>query len=86
MVPAKKFETIDEYIESFPENVQDILEKLRNTIRKNGAWSGGINQLSNADLQTRQEETIIFQRVEKSYRVLLRTHRRCGLPKGVISL
>jgi len=34
MVPAKKFETIDEYIESFPENVQDILEKLRDTIRK----------------------------------------------------
>ena len=34
MAPAKKFETIDEYIESFPENVQDILEKLRDTIRK----------------------------------------------------
>src|SRR6266705_2415571 len=34
MVPAKKFETIDEYIESFPENVQNILEKLRNTIGK----------------------------------------------------
>jgi len=34
MVPAKKFETIDEYIESFPENVQGILEKLRDTIRK----------------------------------------------------
>ncbi len=34
MVPAKKFETIDEYIESFPENVQYILEKLRDTIRK----------------------------------------------------
>jgi len=34
MVPAKKFETIDEYIESFPENVQDILEELRDTIRK----------------------------------------------------
>ena len=32
MVPAKKFETIDEYIGSFPENVQRILEKLRNTI------------------------------------------------------
>ena len=34
MVPVKKFRTIDEYIESFPENVQDILEKLRDTIRK----------------------------------------------------
>ena len=34
MVPAKKSKTIDEYIESFPENVQDILEELRDTIRK----------------------------------------------------
>jgi len=34
MVPAKKFETIDEYIESFPENVQSGLEKLRETVRE----------------------------------------------------
>jgi uncharacterized protein YdhG (YjbR/CyaY superfamily) len=34
MVPAKKFETIDEYIESFPENVQSVLEKLRATVRE----------------------------------------------------
>jgi uncharacterized protein YdhG (YjbR/CyaY superfamily) len=34
VTPAKKFDTIDEYIESFPENVQRILEKLRDTVRK----------------------------------------------------
>jgi uncharacterized protein YdhG (YjbR/CyaY superfamily) len=34
MVPAKKFETIDEYVEAFPENVQRILEKLRDAVRK----------------------------------------------------
>jgi uncharacterized protein YdhG (YjbR/CyaY superfamily) len=34
MVPAKKFNTIGEYIESFPDNVQDILSKLRDAIRK----------------------------------------------------
>ncbi len=34
MVPAKKFETIGEYIESFPKNVQSILEKLRATVRE----------------------------------------------------
>jgi len=34
MVPAKKFETIDEYIESFPENVQRVLEKLRATVQE----------------------------------------------------
>ena len=34
MVPSKKFETIDEYIESFPENVQSVLEKLRATVRE----------------------------------------------------
>jgi uncharacterized protein YdhG (YjbR/CyaY superfamily) len=34
MVPAKKFETIDEYIKSFPENVQSVLEKLRATVRE----------------------------------------------------
>jgi uncharacterized protein YdhG (YjbR/CyaY superfamily) len=34
MVPAKKFETIDEYIESFPEKVQSVLEKLRATVQE----------------------------------------------------
>ena len=34
MVPAKKFETIDEYIGSFPEHVQRVLEKLRATVRE----------------------------------------------------
>jgi uncharacterized protein YdhG (YjbR/CyaY superfamily) len=34
MVPAKKFETIDEYIESFPEKVQNVLEKLRATVQE----------------------------------------------------
>jgi len=33
MTPARKFETIDEYIASFPTNVQRILEKLRATVR-----------------------------------------------------
>jgi uncharacterized protein YdhG (YjbR/CyaY superfamily) len=33
-VAAKKFETIDEYIALFPENVQRILRKLRETIRQ----------------------------------------------------
>jgi len=34
VVPAKKSQTIDEYIESFPENVQSVLEKLRATVRE----------------------------------------------------
>src|SRR5437879_7650356 len=34
MVSAKKFETIDEYIESFPENVQSVLEKLRAAVQE----------------------------------------------------
>jgi uncharacterized protein YdhG (YjbR/CyaY superfamily) len=34
MVVAKKFETIEEYIESFPKDVQMILNKLRDTVRK----------------------------------------------------
>ncbi len=29
-----KFKTIDEYIKTFPENVQSILEKIRQTIQK----------------------------------------------------
>jgi uncharacterized protein YdhG (YjbR/CyaY superfamily) len=33
-MPTKKFETIDEYSEAFPENVRTILEKLRATVRK----------------------------------------------------
>jgi len=30
----KQFRTIDEYIETFPKNVQSLLEKMRRTIRK----------------------------------------------------
>jgi uncharacterized protein YdhG (YjbR/CyaY superfamily) len=34
-MPARKhFETIDEYIKTFPEDVQEILQKMRRTIRK----------------------------------------------------
>jgi uncharacterized protein YdhG (YjbR/CyaY superfamily) len=32
--PKMHFKTIDEYIETFPKKVQEILEKLRQTIRK----------------------------------------------------
>jgi uncharacterized protein YdhG (YjbR/CyaY superfamily) len=34
MPPQKKFESIDEYIALFPEDVQDILEELREVISK----------------------------------------------------
>jgi uncharacterized protein YdhG (YjbR/CyaY superfamily) len=34
MVPAQKLKTIDEYIESFPQNVQSVLEKLRATVQE----------------------------------------------------
>ena len=44
MVPAKKFETIDEYIESFPENVQSVLEKLRATVQ--GAAPEAVGSIS----------------------------------------
>ena len=40
MVPARKFETIDEYIESFPENVQSVLEKLRATVQEAAPEAG----------------------------------------------
>jgi uncharacterized protein YdhG (YjbR/CyaY superfamily) len=33
-VTRRQVETIDEYIESFPEDVQSILEKMRQTIQK----------------------------------------------------
>lgn len=33
MVPEKKFENVDEYIDSFPRNVQVILDELRKTIK-----------------------------------------------------
>src|SRR5713101_8246886 len=34
MESKKQFKTIDEYIRTFPEDVQGILEKMRQTIRK----------------------------------------------------
>jgi uncharacterized protein YdhG (YjbR/CyaY superfamily) len=33
LTPKKQFKTIDEYIKTFPENVQRILEKIRKTIQ-----------------------------------------------------
>ncbi len=32
--PKKQFNTVDEYIKTFPKNVQGILKKIRQTIRK----------------------------------------------------
>jgi uncharacterized protein YdhG (YjbR/CyaY superfamily) len=37
MVPRRHFHTIDEYINTFPKEIQDILEKLRQTIQKAAA-------------------------------------------------
>ena len=34
IVPGTKFETIDEYVAAFPEDVRRILERVRQTIRK----------------------------------------------------
>jgi uncharacterized protein YdhG (YjbR/CyaY superfamily) len=34
MIIKKTYRNVDEYIASFPEDVQDILEKLRSTIKK----------------------------------------------------
>ncbi len=34
MAPQKRFETIEEYIKEFPEDIQDILEKIRKIIQK----------------------------------------------------
>lgn len=34
MASRKQFETIDEYIATFPKNIQEILEKMRKVIKK----------------------------------------------------
>ena len=34
MVSKKQFKTIDEYIATFPKNIQNILEEMRQTIRE----------------------------------------------------
>jgi uncharacterized protein YdhG (YjbR/CyaY superfamily) len=34
LTDKKQFETIEEYIKTFPEDVQNILEKMRQTIRR----------------------------------------------------
>jgi len=34
MIKKEKFQTVDEYIKTFPEDVQIILENIRQTIRK----------------------------------------------------
>lgn len=34
MAPKKQFQSIDEYIATFPEDVQDILEKMRKVIHE----------------------------------------------------
>jgi uncharacterized protein YdhG (YjbR/CyaY superfamily) len=40
----KEFQTIDEYIETFPKDVQSVLEKTRQTIRK--AAPGAVEAIS----------------------------------------
>lgn len=42
--PKKQFQTIDEYIKTFPKDLQGILEKVRQTIRK--AAPGAVETIS----------------------------------------
>jgi len=44
MVSAKKFETMDAYIESFQKNVQVVLKRLRATVQ--GAAPGAVESIS----------------------------------------
>jgi uncharacterized protein YdhG (YjbR/CyaY superfamily) len=44
LTQARKFETINDYIGSFPENVRSILERLRVTIRQ--AAPGAVESIS----------------------------------------
>ncbi|MGH9977451.1 MAG: iron chaperone [Nitrososphaeraceae archaeon] len=44
MPRKKQFKTIDEYVETFPKDVQSILEKIRQTIRK--AAPGAVEVIS----------------------------------------
>ena len=34
MEPKRRYKTVDEYIAAFPENVQGVLQKLRQTVRE----------------------------------------------------
>jgi uncharacterized protein YdhG (YjbR/CyaY superfamily) len=65
----KRFETIDEYIATFPRNVQDILEELRQTIQNSAPDAKENNQLSNACFQIKWQFGI-FRSVQKSYWIL----------------
>jgi hypothetical protein len=85
-----KFHTINEYINTFPKDVQIILDKISQTIRKAApeateAISYGI-QLWNTHVQIKRQTVSVFCRLEKSYRILSNAIGRKSIQTRVVSV
>lgn len=65
----KQFSTIDDYIKTFPNDVQSILEKMRQTIKK--AAPEAVETINyQMPIQTKWQEFSAFRSVQKSYWIL----------------
>ncbi len=85
---AKKvnFSSIDEYIASFPEDVQKIMEQLRKTIKAAAPKAGEKISYNMPTFTIEWYIPGLLCRVENSYCVLWRAQRKCGIQRGSVSL
>ena len=59
-VSKKQITTINEYIQNFPEDVREILEKMRQTIQEAAPEATETISLSDANVQTGWQKSCLF--------------------------
>ena len=77
MAKPQKPKDIDGYISQFPADVQAILEKVRETIRRAAPDAEEVNQLPDARLQAARDSGLL-RSVEEAHRAVPADLRRQG--------
>ena len=81
-----KFHTINEYIKTFPEDVQIILEKISQTVRKAAPESTEVISYGIPTFKLNNIPLVYFCRLEKSYRILSNAIGRKSIQTRVVSV
>jgi uncharacterized protein YdhG (YjbR/CyaY superfamily) len=81
-----KFHTINEYINTFPKDVQIILDKISQTIRKAAPEATEAISYGIPHVQIKRQTVSVFCRLEKSYRILSNAIGRKSIQTRVVSV
>jgi hypothetical protein len=81
---GKKSSSIDEYIALFPKDVQDILEKMRQTIQNAAPSAAEAISYQMPTFKAEREKSRTFRSVSAPYQVLSDPLRHCCVQKRTV--